>query len=174
MLEVHNLSAAYGQSEVLHAIDLSAHGRRDRRARRTQRHGQVDSDEVADRGHAGAFRADHGRRRRRHRAAELPAGRARPRLRAAGPADFRHHDGQGKHRDRSRRHRQERNPGRDLQPVSDTGRFRQTARRQSVRRSAAAIGHRARARQRSQGAAARRADRRHPALDHQGYGAPAA
>ena len=25
MLEVHNLSAAYGQSEVLHAIDLSAH-----------------------------------------------------------------------------------------------------------------------------------------------------
>jgi urea transport system ATP-binding protein len=27
MLEVHNLSAAYGQSEVLHGIDLSAHAR---------------------------------------------------------------------------------------------------------------------------------------------------
>ena len=107
MFEVHNLSAAYGQSEVLHAIDLSVARRRDRRAGRAQRHGKVDADEIADRRHAGALRHDRRRRRGRGRAAEPSACCARPRLRAAGPADFRHHDGPGEYRNRARGHRQE-------------------------------------------------------------------
>ena len=50
------------------------------------------------------------------------------------------------------------------------GRDEAPPRRQPVGRPAAAAGHRARAGQRPQGAAARRADRGHPALDHQGAG----
>ena len=107
--EVQQSLCAYGQSAgpAWQSI-LSVARRRDRRARRAQRHGQIDADEIADWRHAGALGTDHGRWRRRRGIAQLPAGRARARLRAAGPADFRHHDGQGKHRDRPGGHRQER------------------------------------------------------------------
>ena len=62
----------------------------------------------------------------------------------------------------------------DLRSVSDPGGVRAAARRQSLRRPAAAARDRARARERSEDPAARRADRRHPAVDHQGDRAAAA
>ena len=171
MFEVHNLSAAYGQSEVLHAIDLSA--RAGEIVALVGRNGMGKS--TLMKSLIGVMPArsgtDHGRRRGRGRATELPARCARPRLCAAGPADFRHHDGPGEYRDRARGHRQERDPAARSSTCSRLGRIRRPPRRQSLRRSAAAIGDCARARQQSEGAAARRADRRHPAVDHQGPGA---
>ena len=98
----------------------------------------------------------------------------RPRLRPAGPADLRHDDGQGEHRDRPRRDRQARNSARDFRSLSDPRGFRAPARRQPLGRPAAAARHRAGAGERSEGPAAGRADRGHPAIDHQGYRAAAA
>ena len=81
--------------------------RRDRGAGRPQRHGQVDADEIDDRRDAVALGPDRRRRRRRHGDAEPSAGGKRSRLRSAGPADLRHHDGEGEHRDRPGRDRQD-------------------------------------------------------------------
>ena len=49
MLNVSDLRAGYGQSEVLHGHRLQRGAGRDRRHRRPQRHGQDHADEVADR-----------------------------------------------------------------------------------------------------------------------------
>jgi urea transport system ATP-binding protein len=62
-----------------------------------------------------------------------------------------------------------RDPRRHLRAVSGALRHAQAQGRQPVRRPAAAARDRARARHRPEGAAARRADRGHPAVDHQGH-----
>ena len=175
MFEVRNLSSAYGQSEVLHGIDLSVAPGEIVAAGGPQRHGQVHADEIADRRHAGSLGPDRRGRHRRDRAcashqrvacglAYVPQGRQifgtmtvkeniETGLVVTGKSDI---------------------PRRDLRSVSDPGGFRGAARRQSLGRPAAAARDRARAGERSEGPAARRADRRHPAVDHQGYRAAAA
>ena len=96
MLAVHDLHVAYGESEVLHGINLD-----------------VGANEiVAIMGRNGmgkttlmkslmgiAPQHDRSRRPRHLAPEELPARRARCRLRTAGPDDLLHHDGAGKHRD---------------------------------------------------------------------------
>ena len=64
--------------------------------------------------------------------------------------------------------------GRHLRTVSGAARNEGPPRRQPLRRPAAAARDRARARDQAEGVAAGRADRRHPAVDHQGHGAHAA
>ncbi len=59
--------------------------------------------------------------------------------------------------------------GRRVHAVPGAAQHARPARRRPVRRPAAAIGHRPRADYAAAAAAARRANRRHPALDHQGY-----
>jgi urea transport system ATP-binding protein len=172
MFEVHNLSAAYGQSEVLHAIDLSARAGeivvlvgRNGMGKSTlmksligvmpARSGQIVVDGADVAGLPSYQRVARG-------LAYVPQGRQifgtmtvkeniETGLVVTGKSEI---------------------PSEifDLFP----GRFRQPARRQPFRRPAATIGHCAGARQRSKGAAAGRADRRHPALDHQGLSARAA
>ena len=69
------------------------------------------------------------RRHRRHRACRAISACARGLAYVpAGPADLRHHDGQGEHRDRPRRHRQERYPARDLRLCSRSWRISRVAR----------------------------------------------
>ena len=171
MFEVHNLSAAYGQSEVLHAIDLSARAGeivalvgRNGMGKSTlmksligvmpARSGQIMVDGADVTGLPSYQRVARG-------LAYVPQGRQifgtmtvkeniETGLVVTGKSEI---------------------PEEIYRTVSDPGRFCQAARRQSVRRPAAATGDRARARQRPEGAAARRADRRHPAVDHQGHGA---
>jgi len=130
MFEVRNLTSAYGQSQVLHGIDLSvAQGEivalvgRNGMGKSTlmksligvmpTRSGQI----VVD-------------GQRRHLAREPSARRPRPGLCSAGPPDLRHHDGEGKHRDRPGRDGQERNSPRDLRSVPGTRGLRAQARRQ--------------------------------------------
>ena len=107
MLDVRNLSVAYGQSQVLHGINFAvAPGEivavvgRNGMGKSTlmksligvmpARSGQV----LVDGGDVSTLPSH-------TRVAQ------RPRLRAAGPPDLRHHDGAREHRDRPRRHRQE-------------------------------------------------------------------
>ena len=86
---------------------------------------------------------------------------------------FSDHDGEGEHRDRPRRLGRARGARRHLRAVSGAAGDEGPPRRQSLRRPAAAARDRARAGHQAQGAAARRADRGHPAVDHQGHGAHA-
>ena len=75
--------------------------------------GKIDADEIADRRHADQERlGDDGRRRTSPRCRAISASpRASPMCRKA--ADLRHHDGEGEHRDRPRRDRQERGARRE-------------------------------------------------------------
>ena len=113
-------------------------------------------------------------RRRARRTAELRARRQGPRLRAAGPDDLPHAHGGGEHRDRPAWRRASPSvPDEIYELFPVLLRHAQPQGRQPLRRPAAAARDRARARHQAQGAAARRADRGHPAVDHQGHGAHA-
>ena len=111
------------------------------------------------------------RRQRHHRPQALRARAARHRLRAAGPRDFSAADGGGKSQDRLRAAEARRPPHsrRRVLAVSGAAIDAGTARRRPLRRPAAAARDRPRAGDAAETAAARRADRRHPALDHQGH-----
>ena len=100
------------------------------------------------------------------------AGAARHRLRAAGPRDLPAADrARRTSRPASRRCRAAtaHDPGRDLRAVPGAEDHAGPARRRPVRRPAAAARHRPRAGDAAAAARARRADRGHPALDHQGH-----
>ena len=96
---------------------------------------------------------------------------ARHRLCAAGPRDFPAADGGGKSRDRLRaaQARRAHHSRRRVLAVSGAAKHAAAARRRSLRRPAAAARHRPRAGDAAEASAARRADRGHPALDHQGH-----
>ena len=110
MFEVRNLTAAYGQSEVLHGIDLSVGA--GEIVALVGRNGMGKSTLMKSMIGVMPSRSgpDRRRRRRRHGAAESPARGERPGLCPAGPPDLRHHDRHGEHRDRPGRDRQERHP----------------------------------------------------------------
>ncbi len=173
MFDVRKLTAAYGQSEVLHGIDLSVGA--GEIVALVGRNGMGKSTLMKSMIGVMPLRSgsDHRRWRRCHENAQPQARGQRARVCSAGPPDFRYDDGQGKYRDRTGRYRQERHPERNLRPVPDPEGLRTAARRQPFRRPAATAGDCARARERAEGASARRADRGDPALDHQGYRAVA-
>ena len=102
MLAISDLHVAYGQSEVLHGLNVSV----------------APNEIVAIMGRNGMGKTTLMKslmgilptksgsvsmeRRRAQRAAELRARRQGPRLCAAGPHDLLDHDGEGEHRDRPR------------------------------------------------------------------------
>ncbi|KAH3208265.1 hypothetical protein KXV77_000837, partial [Aspergillus fumigatus] len=96
---------------------------------------------------------------------------ARHRLRAAGPRDISVADGGRKPEDRLRppEARPAQHSRRRVLAVSRAGDHARSQGRRSLRRPAAAARHRPGAGDAAETPAARRADRRHPALDHQGH-----
>src|SRR5271165_5872046 len=121
MLDVHNLSAAYGQSEVLHNVDFSvAPGEivavvgRNGMGKSTLMKSLIGiipprSGEVKVDGKDVSTLASHAR-----------------------VADFWHHDGAREHRDRPGGDGKDADPARDLRPVPDPQGIREAARRQSL------------------------------------------
>ena len=162
----------YGAAQALRGVSLDAPSRQGHLRARPQRRRQ---DELAARASSGQQpvtpRRDRVRGRRHHRLCSLPSARA-----AASPTCRRAARSSRCSRSRrisrpaSRRSaRGPQHPRRRLRSVSRAEEHAAPARRRSVRRPAAAARDRPRAGDAAAAAAARRADRGHPAVDHQGH-----
>ena len=171
MLQVNAIDLHYGAAQALRARLAHRRARQGDLRARPQRRRQDQPARRAGRPAADQQRHDH-LGRRRHFAAQ--ARRARPprhRLCAAGPRDLPAAHGRGEPQDRlcAAQARRALDPGRRVLAVPGARRHAAPARRRPVGRPAAAARHRPRAGDAAAAAAAGRADRGHPALDHQGY-----
>ena len=171
-LSIRAIDLHYGAAQALRGVTIEAKPGQDHRRARPQRRRQILD---AARHHR------HQQRRRPARSSSTtrscskrPALQARahgPRLRAAGARDLPAAHGQGEPRDRLCRDRGQgpQHPRLHLHPIPRAEDHAGPARRRPLGWPAAATGHWPGAGHPTQGPGARRADRGHPALDHQGH-----
>ena len=166
MLSISGLDVAYGQSQVLWGVDLERAGRRAGLPHGTQRRRQDHVAQDHDRALAGARRTPDVRRIRHHEVVARPAGAGRHRLRAARARDLPASLGRGESPDGAARLRPRRLPRRTARPLPGAQAAAGAQGRRALGRRAADARDRTRLAHQAEAAHARRADRRHPALDH--------